>query len=54
MKPAAVRDAPENSRNKMRVVDQAESIECLIFLAEINVQPGVEESDDQIARLTTK
>ena len=26
----------------MRVVDQAESIECLIFLAKINVQPGVE------------
>ena len=39
---ATVCDATEDAGNKLRIVDVAESVEHLIFVAEVEVQPGVE------------
>ena len=38
---AAIRYASENPRNELRVVHQAEAIEQLVFLADIDVQTGI-------------
>ncbi len=38
---AAVGHAPENAGNELRVVDEAEAVEDLILVAEVEVQPGV-------------
>ena len=41
LKTATIRHATENAGNKLRVVDVAESVEDLIFVAEVNVQPAI-------------
>ena len=38
---SAVRNAPEDAGNELRVVHQAEAVEELILVAEIEVQPAV-------------